>query len=208
LKMSEHINKWINAYLDGELSGKRLAQVEIHLSECAECQVELASLQALSNALNDASLPKFLSAERFAANVALNLPRKQTKSLSRSALEITWWLMPVALTFAWLFIHTTLVLTNWVGAAGGLGLLNNPTAAWLIPAAPQETLFTLVLGQFGMMNSSGLELLDAFEAFADSIVWQVAIALLYVGWIATWWARQRRRGYGQPLANGSGSPVK
>ena len=206
--MSDHISNWINAYLDGELRGKRLYLVETHLDECPECQAELASLQALSGMMKETLLPEFPSAERFAANVTLRLPRKQTYSLSRTALEVTWWLTPVTLAIAWIFLHTTLVLSNWVGAAGGVGLLNSPDSAWLVSSAPQTTWLTSLLSNIGLLNSNSLQALDIFEGFAGSIIVQIGIAILYVGWTATWWARPRRRGYGQPLANGNGSLVK
>ncbi len=210
--MPDHVNNWINAYLDGELRGSRLAQVESHLDECAECRAELASLQALSGLLHEAPLPDFPSAKRFAANVVLGLPRKPETPLGRKALEVAWWLVPVALTAAWVFVQTTLLLSDWIGAAGRLGLLETPASAWLTPAAPQETLLSALLSQTGVLGGSGVQLLRSVSAFFDStlvqIVWQVSIGLLYLAWIASWWARLSRRGYGQPLAAGSRPQVK
>ena len=46
--MSEHVTEWLNAYLDGELHGARLRQVENHLAECAECRAELDECAELS----------------------------------------------------------------------------------------------------------------------------------------------------------------
>ena len=37
--MSNHVSEWLNAYFDGELTGKLLHQVEDHLAECEACQV-------------------------------------------------------------------------------------------------------------------------------------------------------------------------
>jgi anti-sigma factor RsiW len=210
--MTDHINNWINAYLDGELQGKRLALVESHLDECAECRDELASLQALSGLLHEAPLPDFPSAERFAANIALNLPRKSETPLTRTVLEIAWWLTPVALAAVWIFAQTTLLLSDWIGAANGLGLLDTTATAWLAPAAPQETLLSALISQAGLLSDSGVQLLQSTAALFDStlaqVIWQVSIGLLYLAWIATWWARFSRRGYGQPLAAGSRPQVK
>ena len=41
--MSNHIIEWLNAYVDGELKGMRLRQVDEHLTECEACQAELDS---------------------------------------------------------------------------------------------------------------------------------------------------------------------
>ena len=46
--MIEHVNEWLGAYLDGELRGLRLRQVESHLAECSVCHSELESLRNLS----------------------------------------------------------------------------------------------------------------------------------------------------------------
>lgn len=210
--MTEHVINWINAYLDGELHGRRLAQVESHLDECAECRAELASLQALSTMLREAPLPDFPPAERFAANVVLGLPRKPETSPARKALEIAWWLAPVALTAAWVFVQTTLLLSDWIGAAGRLGLLDTSASAWLVPAVPRETLLSALLLQTGLLGGSGVQWLRSVSAFFGSalaqVIWQVSIGLLYLAWIASWWARLGRRGYGQPLAAGSRPQVK
>jgi anti-sigma factor RsiW len=76
--MSKHITEWLNAYLDGELHGSRLHQVEIHLTECQVCQTELESLERLSSLLQEVPAPEFTSPERFAAQVNLLLPHEQS----------------------------------------------------------------------------------------------------------------------------------
>jgi anti-sigma factor RsiW len=210
--MSDHVTNWINAYLDGELHGQRLAQVETHLNHCAECRTELASLQTLSSVLHEAPLPDFPPAERFAANLNLNLPRKPETSLSHTALEWTWWLAPVALTAAWVFVQTTLLLSDWISTAGRLGLLDASASAWLAPAAPRETLLSALLSQAGLLGGSGVALFQSAAAFFDNtlaqVIWQVSIGLLYLAWIASWWARLSRRGYGRPFVAGSRPQVK
>lgn len=75
--MIEHVTDLLGAYLDGELHGLRLRQVEEHLTRCAACRQELEQLRGLSALLQE-SLPveSFTPAERFAANLALRLPRR------------------------------------------------------------------------------------------------------------------------------------
>ena len=76
--MSKHVTEWLNAYLDGELNGSQLQQVEAHLAECEACQAELESLERLSSLLHEVPAPEFTSPERFAAQVNLRLPHRRT----------------------------------------------------------------------------------------------------------------------------------
>ncbi len=49
--------EWLSAYCDGELDPLRRQQVDAHLPGCAECQRELAELEALRQALSAGALP-------------------------------------------------------------------------------------------------------------------------------------------------------
>jgi len=122
--MSDHILELLGAYLDGELHGRQLHKVEAHLAECETCQAERESLQALSEILQEASAPDFPLPERFASNVTLRLARRPETPLQRQALEIGWWMVPVGLLVAWIFISTTGLVSNLVSAADKVGLLN------------------------------------------------------------------------------------
>ena len=55
--MIEHVSEWLNAFLDGELNGLRLRQVQDHLVSCAACRAELEELQRLSQMLKEAPSP-------------------------------------------------------------------------------------------------------------------------------------------------------
>ena len=59
-------------------------------------------------------------------------------------------------------------------------------------------MWTSTLGQFGMLEGDSLQWAETTESFTRNIlpqfVWQVSIALLYLTWIAIWWARQTRQG--------------
>ena len=121
--MSDHVIELLGAYLDGELSNGQLRKVVSHLDECQACQEEYQALQALSATLHAAPLPDFPSSERLAADVALRLPRKPVKPISRRALEIGWWLAPVGLIVTWIFISTTILVSNVVTTASNFGLL-------------------------------------------------------------------------------------
>ena len=208
--MSDHVLDLLGAYIDGELHGGQLRKVETHLDECPTCLEEYYSLQALSARLHDAPVPDFPTPERFAAEVALHLPRTPLKPMGNKALEIGWWLVPVGLVVAWIFVSTAALLSNMVAAAGDFGLLNS-ASAWLA-AGPSGANYSAFLGQFGLLTGNSLEWAEMIEALTrlnvSQIFWQVAIAMLYLSWLAIWWARRTRQGHGQPFDGGSRPTVK
>jgi len=199
--MSDHILELLSAYLDGELHSGQLRRVEAHLDECQSCLEEYYSLQALSATLRAEPLPEFPSLERLAADVTLRLPRKPVKPMSRRALEIGWWLAPVGLIVTWAFVSTTILVSNVVTAAGDFGLLDS-ASAWLV-AGTTGANYSAFIGQFGLLEQGSLEWFSVSErftrSFISSIFWQVSIAMLYLSWIAIWWARHTRQGLDQPL---------
>ena len=203
--MSDHILELLGAYIDGELRGGQLRKVETHLEECQSCLEEYYTLQALSARLHAAPLPEFPSPERLAADVALRLPRKPIKPVRTKVFEIGWWLVPVGLIATWVFVSTTILISNVVAAAGDFGLLNS-ASAWLV-AGTSGVNYSAFLGQFGLLSGNSLEWVELTEAFTrmniSQIFWQVAIALLYLSWMAIWWARHMRRGSGGTFDSGN-----
>jgi anti-sigma factor RsiW len=202
--MSNHVTEWLNAYLDDELKNGRLDQVEKHLAECAECQAELESLQNVSSLLHEVPAPEFISSERFASQVSLRLPHEQPKATKRKAQEMGWWMIPVSLLLLWVLIGTSEVVSGVVSTANKLGILSLGDApAWLAADSSTETAWSGTLGEFGLLSGDSLQWAELTESFMrdnlPQIVWQSAIALLYLSWIAIWWARQKPREHGQLL---------
>ena len=200
--MSEHITEWLNAYLDGELHGRRLDQVEEHLAGCETCQAEMQSLETLSGLLHEVPAPEFTSPERFASRVSLRLPPRQTSSPRRAVLEIGWWMIPAGLLAAWIFIGTTILVSDVVSTANRLGLLGGLSDR-LVTVPLSDTYWSATLGQMGFLSGNTLDWAEATEAFTRNILpqitVQVSIALLYLSWIAIWWAHHRREGQGRLL---------
>jgi predicted anti-sigma-YlaC factor YlaD len=208
--MSEHILEQLGAYLDGELQGRQLHKVEAHLAECETCRMELDTLRSLSGMLQTVPILEFPQPERFASNVNLQLTRKPEVPLHRKALEFGWWLVPVGLLVAWIFVNTTILISNAVSAAGEIGMLNDHSA-WLT-AGMEEADWSAALGQFGLLSGNSLQWAEKTEAFTRTtvpeIVWQVSIALLYLCWLAIWWVRRTNEEHGQLPGNGSWPTVK
>jgi len=194
--MSNHVNEWLNAYLDGELKGRQLQQVEEHLLECEACQAELDSLMGLSALLHEIPAPEFTSPERFVTQVNLLLPQKRIASSKPQASELGWWMIPVGILAVWVFISTAVIVSNMVSAADTLGLLDGTTASLI--SAPSDTAdVTSTLGQFGVLQGNNLQWAERSESFTREVfpqfVWQVSIGLMYLSWMVVWWVRHTRR---------------
>jgi predicted anti-sigma-YlaC factor YlaD len=197
--MSNHVTEWLNAYLDGELHGSRLHHVEAHLAECEVCQTELESLESLSGWLQGVPAPEFTSPERFAAQVNLRLPHQQSTISQKKILEVGWWMIPVGLLATWIFMNTSFLVSDMLSLANSLGLLMGISDWMTLGVADWST----TLGQFGVLSGNSLDLAASTETFTRTslpqISLQVSIALLYLSWIAIWWARRRRQEHGQLL---------
>jgi hypothetical protein len=77
---------------------------------------------------------------------------------------------------------------------------------WVVFGSSREASWSATLGQFGLLSGNSLGWAELTEVFTRTslpqIILQVSIALLYLSWIAIWWARHVRRArhpYGQLL---------
>lgn len=194
--MSDHILELLGAYLDGELHGGQLRKVETHLEECRTCLEEYQALQALSVTLQDMPLPDFPAPERLAVEVSLRLPRSPVKPVRHKALEVGWWLAPVGLMLTWIFLSTTSLVSNVITTVNELGLLSS-ASTWLAAGSTAEAYWSGALGQFGLLAGDSLQWAGMTEIFTRTaipqVIWQVSIALLYLSWMAIWWARHTRQ---------------
>ena len=111
-------------------------------------------------------------------------------------------MIPVSLLLLWVFLGTSEVVGEVVSTAGRFGLLNG-APAWVAIGSSSGAVWSGRLGEFGLLNGNSLQWAELTESFTRNrlpqIVLQVAIALLYLSWIAIWWARQKRREHGQLL---------
>lgn len=197
--MPDHLNEWLGAYHDGQLHGARLRQVEAHLAVCAQCQAGLDEIRRLSQLLQaDAAQTDYLSSERFAANLALRLPRRSAAPQPRRGLHPLWWFVPVGLLGTWLFLNITLSLSSVVQLALDRGLLGSSLLV-AQAGAPQMEWFAFTRTLFGSQlaapadqvlqaaNQANLFLLQ----LASWLLPQLFLALAYLGWLLAWWLRQQ-----------------
>src|SRR5215510_2587484 len=153
--MSKHITEWLNAYLDGELRGGQLQRVEEHLAECQVFQTELESLDTLSSLLREVPLPEFMPAERFAAQISLRLPRRQVGVSRTQIFEVGWWIIPVGLLGAWIFIATLNIFNTILFEANRFSLLSS-VSNWLAFGPSGNAYWTITLGQLGVLSGNSL----------------------------------------------------
>lgn len=202
--MSKHVSEWLNLYHDGELRGSRLRQVEAHLAECELCQAELESLETLSAVLHEIPAPRLTSVERFTSQVNLRMPHKQAIISRKQIFEVGWWMLPVGILASWIFVNVAFVLADILSVAGSLGLLSG-MSDWLASGPSNNVYVSTTIGQLGVLSGNGLNWAETMETFTrmslPQITLQVSIALLYLGWIAVWWARRTHQGHGQLLEN-------
>jgi hypothetical protein len=199
--MAEHVTEWLGAYLDGELHGTRLHQVESHLSGCDECRAELDKMQGLSALLREtAPVGEFVPTERFVANLTLNLPRQPEQPRPRKVLEIGWWLIPFGVLGAWIFLQVTFSLSSLVLVASDAGLLGS-NLSWLQGNPPQTEWFATIMNlfgsQIGLTGRAALSVLNNSDLFIENLtgqfLWQALLAVSYLGWLVSWWLRHQRQ---------------
>lgn len=194
--MSDHVTEYLNAYFDGELTGKRLFQVEEHLTGCETCQAELDTLEKLSGLLQAVPAPEFTPAERVAAQVSLRIPHKQVVISRKQVFDFGWWMIPVTLAAAWVFLSTAVVLSDALSAVSNFGVLSG-VSEWLGPGSSSNVYLSTTIGQMGLLNGNSLNWAEATETFARTslpqIILQASIALLYLSWLAIWWTRHQRQ---------------
>lgn len=203
--MSNHVTEWLSAYLDGELHGSRLHHVETHLAECEACQTELDSLEKLADLLQEVPMPEFIPPERFASQVSLRLPHSKPVIVRKKVLEFGWWMIPVGLLAIWILVSAAFLAGDLLSVANRFGLLNS-VSDWMWVGSPNAAGWSTLLGQIGVLSGSALDFAESTENLARSSLWQIglqiSIAMLYLSWIAIWWARYQRQKNGQLLEGG------
>jgi anti-sigma factor RsiW len=185
--MNGHADHWIDAYLDDEMPASQQRHAEAHLANCPACRELLAQRRSLSSLLQEAPPAVAIKPERqFVAEVGLQLARQPSPILPRSkALKLAWYFVPIALLFILAFTQVVFILSSAVALIpGAQTALLGETAAWSsLPVSLPETVNGL-LGQVGLYDLAGWNWLTGPAIF-------FLIGLLYLGWLASWWARSQ-----------------
>jgi anti-sigma factor RsiW len=204
--MHEELHNLLNAYLDDELRGMKLNELERHLAACEKCRAELEELRSVSSLLRSAPLPQVMPVERFVSNLSLGLARRELRDRPARPAGLAWWLVPAGLLGAWFFVRTVFMLSGLVSAAGVTGLLGNGTAwmggvqqtywyeAVMNLAGAQAGSARLTLSALNDVSIFGVDLLTGF-------LWQAGIVLFYWAWLAVWWLQRSPRPVKNPVVS-------
>ena len=184
--MNTHIIEWLAAYHDGELRGRRLAQVEAHLEECAVCQSEQDQIGALSGMLGEVpEVEPVTSSDRFAAQVGLQLkdqPQQAAAPANRPGR--IWVLLPVSLLIGIGFLQ----VVSWMEESFTLAQMfgfGKAAVSILTSAPPKPT------GIFAQISS---ELIHFGVPFSPQIliglILPAILAVGYLVWMIVWGLNQ------------------
>jgi hypothetical protein len=165
----------------------------------------LDSLEKLADLLQEAPMPEFTPPERFASQVSLRLPHSKPVIVRKKVLEIGWWMIPVGLLAIWILVSAAFLAGDLLSVANRFGLLIS-VADWLRVSPADAAGWSTLLGQIGVLSGNALNFAESTESLARSSLWQIglqiSIAMLYLSWIAVWWARYQRQKNGQLLEGG------
>jgi hypothetical protein len=79
-----------------------------------------------------------------------------------------------------------------MSVANIFGLLDSG-ATILVAGSESNAYWTSTLGQFGILTGDSLQWAKSTESYTRNIlpqfIWQGSIAMLYLTWIAIWWAQ-------------------
>ena len=185
--MNGHLETWIDAYLDGELSVVHRREADAHLTQCRSCRDLLVQRKNLTALLRGIPLAGDLKPEaRFVAEVGLQLmPRRETARLRTQVMRLGWQFFPVVLLLALAFVQAVFTLASIVGVIPGADqiLSNRATFLLQLPMLPGQLIDLLNI--LGVFNSLDWNLFTGMAAL-------LVISLVYVCWLASWWVWNRR----------------
>ncbi len=187
----------LGAYLDNELGIRKKQQVEAHLAQCEDCQAELMALRRLSDLLHESEpLPRIIPAERFAAQVILQLkPRAPTPSWKRRA-ALLWWIFPAIVLGGWVFLHTAFFVSGLAVAILKSGILSPWVADGLIDALalppPHQTSLPDFFPQH-LVGQTLITLILQLQTLFLTLMPQFLLVLLYWSWLVGWQILKRNR---------------
>lgn len=185
--MNGHLEAWIDAYLDGELSAVHKRRADAHIAQCQSCRDLLEQRKNLAALLQGIPPASGLKPEaRFVAEIGLQLkPRRETARIYTQVIRLGWQYFPVVLLLALAFVQAVSMLTSIVEDIPGANqiLLSRATFLPELPVLPGEV-------------SDLLNLLGVFNPFNwnlfTSVIAVLVISLIYVCWLAGWLVWNRR----------------
>ena len=190
--MNGHLEIWIEAYLDDELSTLQRHQVEAHLGECQHCRALLEERKNLSVLLQALPDPASLKPEaRFVAEVGLQLkPNRKGLRIISMVPNLGWYFIPVVLLLVLTFFQTVTLLSNmlWVVPGAKFILLDQVSFVSVLPSLPEPLSALINMMDFLSPLNGG---------FFTGIGAGLLISLMYVCWLVGWWVWKQRTAVSQ-----------
>lgn len=188
--MNDHVETWLDPYLDGELNRLQQGRVDKHLAQCPECRKLLAQRRALTNLLQEmAPASELKPVDQFVNEVNLRLVRRSRAAQRQISLSLGWQFIPVVLLLAWAFVLTLSIMSNL--------LLIIPEAEQIVQQSGSSIIsisrLSTLLGSYPLdLTLGALKQIGIFRALdwnlITSLIALASIGLLYLGWLAGWWA--------------------
>ena len=187
--MSQHLESWLDAYIDGELTDRQQKKLENHLENCPECLLQLEKRQRLSSLLQTVpTIADLKSSEQFAAEVNLMLPREQKKQKSNLS-NVLWVLIPFGLMAVIVFLQALSLFSNAINLIPGV---NNLFYNTFSSSGQGLTLFPWLKTTIeGAMIWTGTDWLFRWNTLTYLFL-MMMISFLYLVWMAIWWVRKHQ----------------
>ena len=183
--MNQHIDTWIDAYLDKELNEIQTAKFEKHLETCPACLVQLEERKQLSKLLQSFALPKSnQSTEQFVQNINLLLPRIQAKPNKKQSSGSGWILISIGLLAVLTFTQTINWMSNLILLIPGADRFVTQVAK--LPAFLEMAIPWLKIIVKQWSTFSGWGYFYSSLTFT-SIALTGLLTLIYLSWLVFWW---------------------
>ena len=179
--MNDHIDLWLEPYLDAELPAQQVKEIDSHLAECEACRGLVAQQRAISALLHEVPPAAGLKPEsRFVAEVGMQIERHKSAPITAvRVLHMVWQLLPVPLLLAAGFIVSVSIIGALLGVFPGTGQALESQfplfQSLQVNSEPWSSLFAL-LGSLMPLNWNWL---SGFFALA-------AISIMYIAWLVSW----------------------
>ena len=186
--MNQHIETWIDAYLDGELNEKQIVKFEKHLETCPQCLELINEREKLSGLLQTYQLPDtFKNTEQFIHDINMLLPREQTRGFKKPRTGGFWLIGSIGLLILLTFTQVINLISNLLLLVPGVDTLVDQAAA--LPGLIQTTVPWLQLFFEQWFTFSGWGFVYGSLTFT-SIALTGLLMLIYLSWLVLGWSNQ------------------
>lgn len=189
--MNQHVEHWIDAYLDGELTEKQQQRFEKHLERCPECLRLMEERGKLSDLLQEFVVPEpQKNTEQFVQELNLLLPREQNRPSFRDRNNSLWIIVSIGFLLGIVFLQSINLVSNalmWVPGFDRFVDLSAATPTLFESLVPWIKLF---FGQ--LLNFSGWGWFYTSLQFT-TLALSILLVITYLSWTTFWWSTHNHK---------------